>query len=716
MKRHQYLHLLGTSMFCVFALLAMGNSESKDGEEASSKLIAGTTATSMQPKVTEHAAIRVEPPPERLKTAEINAKSHPLRKFGHEERVMLAMGTPRLGFTGASTLGAVLSIMNNGAAAAQTVKVQSIRLNSAWPLSPASFPLTLDNVVQGRPTILQTAFEGSHFSAHRGYLLEVKGKYLAGGKWRPFTMVQTVSVPPSAPGSATVQSAVVEPNATSGQPFPHADVVIPSEVNSPPPVVPIGSQTGNMTPAGPQTSIQFLSTTSGGSGAGTAAALPRASQRTPGVMRAAASMPFQGSNDLVFVQNTSFGGPGGQPNDPSGASGGTAFNGPQTVFATGNTYAAFSSNGGNTFTQLDPTKIFPNNFDGGLCCDQVVHYSSGVNRFFWLMQFRAGANGQNRLRLASASPEALIASGGTAWTYWDLTSALFNLGNNMMDYPDLAVGNNFLYVSVDATNVDGLLVMRIPLTELRDSLTIHISYTNPADSTTAYGFHLVQNAGDEIFWPGHPNNNQLRIFSWQENSNSYFWRDVNLNPYPVGNYASLGPNGSDWLASLFSGGPGGTRVFNLAGTDEIWFQWMAGRGGGFPQPHIQLARIRHSDFSLIEQTQIWNATIAFGYASITTSANGLIGLSLAFGGGGYYGSPAVGIVGDGIVYAPCVSGGNAFRYGDYTTIREAYPNGALFSAVGYCTTFQSGYDPHYVLFGRSADVSPQPITMGHPLD
>jgi hypothetical protein len=624
---------------------------------------------------------------------------------------MLALGTPRLGFTGAGTLGAVLPIMNNGETVAQTMEVQSIRLNSAPPLSPTSFPLTLANVAKGRPAILQTTFRGSRLSAHRSYLLEVKGKYMASGEWRPFAMMQTVSVPPSAPGYGTVQSAVVEPTTVTGQPFPPADIVIPSEVNSPPPVVPIVTTTGSMAPTSPETSIQFLPTTSTGSNT------QPGRGRTNGFVRVAASMPFQGSNDLVFVKNTSFGGIfRGQPNDPSGASGGTAYNGPQTVLATGNTYGAFSSDGGSTFTQLDPTRIFPNNFDGGVCCDQVVHYSASVNRFFWLMQFLAGANGQNRLRLASASPEALIASGGTAWTFWDLTSATFNLGNKMMDYPDLAVGNNFLYVSVDATNVFGLLVMRIPLTELRDSLPIHIGYANPADSTTAYGFRLVQNAGDEIFWHGHPNNNQLRIFSLKEGSNNYFWRDVNVNPYPVGNFASPGPDGSDWLASLFSGGPGGTRVFNLAGTDEIWFQWMAGRGGGFPQPHIQLARIRHSDFSLIQQTQIWNSTIAFGYASITTSANGLIGLSLGFGGGGYYGSPAVGILGDGKLYAPCVSGGNAFRYGDYATVREAYPNGALFSAVGYCTTAQRGYSPHYILFGRSADVNQQPISMIRPLD
>jgi len=378
------------------------------------------------------------------------------------------------------------------------------------------------------------------------------------------------------------------------------------------------------------------------------------------------------------------------------------------VLATGNTYASLSTDGGSTFRQLDPTTIFPNGDDGGLCCDQVVHYSPSVNRFFWLMQFRSGSNGQNRLRLAAASPETLISSGGTAWTYWDLTSATFGLGNNSMDYPDLSAGTNFLYVSVDATS--GLLVARIPLAELRDAVTIHIDYTSPSDNS-AYGVHLVQNPGDEIFWAGHPTTSLLRVFSLKEGSNRYYWRDIKINSYPAGVPSSLSLDGTDWLASLFSGGPGGIRLWSSA-EDEIWFEWMGNRGGGFPHPHVQVVRLKHSDFSVIEQIQIWNANFAFGYASFTV-ANGRVGVSLAFGGGGggAYGTPAVGIMGDHVVYQPCTSTANAPRYGDYSTVRQAFPNGGLFSAEGYCVGAGQTFDPHYVLFGRSADVNPPPISV-----
>src|SRR5678816_4929908 len=107
------------------------------------------------------------------------------------------------------------------------------------------------------------------------------------------------------------------------------------------------------------------------------------------------------------------------------------------------------------------------------------------------MQFRRGAGtNTNRIRIASASPQQVASSNATAWTYWDMTSATFNLGNNWMDYPDMAFTNNFLFISTDRVSL-GLFVVRIPLNEIRDSLTIHLRYTDPANGGTAYGSHLT---------------------------------------------------------------------------------------------------------------------------------------------------------------------------------------------------------------------------------
>ncbi|HVS82165.1 MAG TPA: hypothetical protein VHE60_10565 [Pyrinomonadaceae bacterium] len=632
--------------------------------------------------------------------------------FSQSSPVILSMDQPGIAIEDRNTLLIAFPIVNNGTATAYNVEITAISLQSAKLIRPTAFPVALGNLMLRVRTVGEAAFLGPRLLRNQRYLLEVKGKYVVEGKTLTFSVHRYISLPPSAPGSARISTTEARPNSVSGASYPHRDAVFPPEVNAPGPPVPTGRRRGNLRPTTTATTVEAGRVLVAGSDTWRDQGpikQPETSHPTMFLdtsMTASHELAPQGQ-EVVFVRNTAFGSTGGVPNDPSGASGGFVFNGPQTVLATGNTYASFSTDGGSTFRQLDPTTIFPNNFDGGLCCDQVVHYSHSVNRFIWLMLFRSGANGQNRLRIASASPEALIASKGTAWTYWDLTSALFNLGNNSMDFPDLAVGDNFLYVSVDGAG--GLLVARIPLTELRDGATIHIGFTNPADGTSAYGRHLVQNAGNEIFWPGVPEIGRLRIFSLKEGSNSYFWRDVPVNSYPV-EYTSTSPDGTDWLASLFYTGPTGTRVFNLAGVDEIWIAWGAGRGGGFPQAHVQLVRIRHSNFSVIEQTQLWNANFAFGLPSLTTSVNGVVGLSLAFGGGNFFGSPAVGIIGQGVVYSLCASSANAGRYGDYSAVRQAFANGDLFSAEGYCVTPGPRFDPHYVLFGRRADVNPAPIS------
>jgi len=622
------------------------------------------------------------------------------------------MEEPGIALEDANTLLAAVPLVYRGTAMAEKVEVQSVRLGSAKLMNAKTFPLVLRKVVSQGRVVVQSAFSTTRFRENRRYLLEIKGRYTVGGKTVGFSLNRQITVPPMAPGSAQVQTAEAQPHSVSGAQFPHQDIVIHDEVNTPGPPVPTGTLRGNLTPEGLPTSLQARppSAMAPEDTRNYAMKVQTSGPRGPNMLdaetRSGTSVErtlLAPTPDLVFVKNTRFGGPGGEPNDPSGATGGNAFEGAATVLASGNTYGSFSTDGGSTFTQLDPTTIFPNMFDGGLCCDQVIHYSPSINRYIWLMQFWNGADSQNRLRIAVASPEALVASKGTAWTFWDLTSALFNLGNHGMDYPDLAVGNNFLYVSVDTTDVFGLLVARIPLTELRDGVTIHFQFTHPSDAKSAYGVHLIQNPGDEIFWAGHPTASSLRIFSWNEGSTSYFWRDVAINTVPA-DFTAISPDGTNWLSSLFSGGPGGVRILN-PGADEIWFEWMGGRGGAFPQPHIQIARIRHSDFSLIQQTQIWNAGFAFGYASFTANANNLVGVSLAFGGGGFFGSPAVGIMGDGVVFPLCISSANAFRYGDYATVRQAFPNDALFAAEGYCVNPQDPrFDPHFVVFGRSGDV------------
>ena len=390
-----------------------------------------------------------------------------------------------------------------------------------------------------------------------------------------------------------------------------------------------------------------------------------------------------------------------------------------------NTRVQLSTDGASTYTERDPSTIFPsgpatdasgNRLDNGLCCDQVLQYVPQIDRFIWLMQFcGTGANcllGINKVRIASASPQDIINSRGTAWTYWDLTSATFNLGTTTMDYPDLSVGDNFLYFSADAVGT-GLLVVRIPLNEIRDSLTINMNYTNPSDGGVAYGGHISQNTGNEVYWAGHVNNSQMRIFSMAEGSGQYFWRDVNVGTWPNGTISSIAQDGTtDWLQYLGNTFPGNAVLgITRRGNNEVWFAWTASAGSGFPRAHVQVVEINNNNYSVISQWQIWNNDYGFAFPSLCTNAQQEVGISLAWGGNQNWANHAVGILGDFVVWYPELSDTAINRWGDYVSVRRNTPSSMLFDASGYAVFRQTPpatgvrFDPYYILFGRNSVVN-----------
>jgi len=420
---------------------------------------------------------------------------------------------------------------------------------------------------------------------------------------------------------------------------------------------------------------------------------------------------------VEFVVDTPFGRVvtfTGIPPDMSGASS------ENVVFVSGNTFAAFSTDGGINFTALDPTTIFPsapsfdaagNPLDNGLCCDQVIQYEPEIDRFIWLQQFcGTGANclqGINMLRIAAASPVDIANSNGTAWTYWDFRSAAFGLAG-AMDYPDMSLGNSRLNISVDAVGV-GLLVFRIPLSEIAAGAAVNFDFTNPADSVNAYGGHLSQNTGDELYWAGHINTSRMRVFSLPESSGTYSWRDIDINSWPNADYSSLAPDGTDWL-SFLAGFPGsavlGATRRQVAGTSEAWFAWSAARGGGFAHPHIQVISFDTATWAVVDQWQIWNPDLAFAYPCLATNADQEVGVSLGWGGGGsFHANHAVGILGDFVVWFSEASDATINRWGDYVTVRRA-ARSSHFSGIGYSLmqdpppATSSTFNPRYTLFGR----------------
>ena len=422
--------------------------------------------------------------------------------------------------------------------------------------------------------------------------------------------------------------------------------------------------------------------------------------------------------------------------DISGAESGSV------VLASANWYISYSTDGGSTFTSLDPTTVFDNTADGGFCCDQIVQYVPSIDRFIWLMQFSPGTDGKNRLRIASASPETVVSSKCTSWTYWDLTSDALGVvtvkadftgsqapPNNIhyLDYPNMSVGSNSLYISIDNVGnagatppTGGRIVIRVPLAEIQAAGTINYRYSSWSVAALAYSGHVTQNTGDEAYWAAHKNNSTLTVFNWSESSTSYSWRDVAVNNWPNGTLSSTAKDGNDWLTKAASfpnaGVIGATRRGN-----EIWFAWMATNGaaapGGFnfPNAHVQVVKIDPtSGYKRLDQFAIWNNDYAFAYPALATNDRDEVGIALGWGGKTFYANSAVGILGDFVVWYPELSDSATLRWGDYVSARQASPQTNLFAGFGYAilkdTTTAAGvrFDPFYLLFGRNSIINPRP--------
>lgn len=420
--------------------------------------------------------------------------------------------------------------------------------------------------------------------------------------------------------------------------------------------------------------------------------------------------------------------------DISGAKGGTV------VLMSGNWYLDFSTDSGTTFTTLNPTTVFPNTLVGGFCCDQVLQYAPQIDRFLWLLQYQQDGTGANAYRLAMASPQDVIDSNCTAWTYWDLTSASFGIGTDWMDFPSMSLGDGEVYFSFDVIDTtadgvadNGLVVVRLSLSEIAAGGSVNFRFTNPADSgidanglPISWGSGVSQDTGNEVFWAGHVDNSTLRVFNWRNDSNNYSWRDVEVRNWPNGTLSSNGPNGSNWFgggvdsAGASTGFPNNAVIGITRRLNELWLAWTASSGDGgapgfkFPHPHVQVVKLNTATWAVIEQMQVWNPDHAFGYPSLATNSDNEVGIALGWGGGGTLNAnSAVGFMGDFVVWFRDGSTWTHTRWGDYVAIRRAAPESQMFAGFGFVTIDTSTgaghrFDPFYVLFGRERS-GPAPI-------
>jgi len=398
----------------------------------------------------------------------------------------------------------------------------------------------------------------------------------------------------------------------------------------------------------------------------------------------------------------------------------TGVNG-KNIFQTGNWYASRSFNNGAGWSYLNPFSIF----GSGFCCDQVTLYVPSRNRQFWLLQYG------NNLKLANTSGTDLF----TNWCYYTITPSWFGQpSTTRLDYNDLAVSNNYIYITTNlfGTSSTASGILRIPIDPMLTCSGFGTSYITRTDSFT---FKPVQGATDVIYWGsnwGQTNGSSFRIYSWAENSGTYYWYDRAISAFNF-MYRNSGQNcgSANGVVKNWCQWNDSRVLSGYVAKGVLGFSFDAKQGSGYPFPYSRRVYFRESDKVYLGASSLWGSWGAHQYLSLTPSARGGIGGSFAWGGGtgttSYYPGSAVLIDDD---FAPnqpwsisfylwgqgntCQSrdsgsGLYLYRWGDYLTVRPFYPSAYTWVATGYsikgahCGATGWYAEPHNVLFGRARD-------------
>lgn len=414
--------------------------------------------------------------------------------------------------------------------------------------------------------------------------------------------------------------------------------------------------------------------------------------------------------DIQVVLNTELAQPGenhvaGNVGEPS-----VSING-DVVFYTGNWYAAVSIDGGKNFKFIDPNSMAQATDPDGVtfCCDQVVNYMPSIDTFVWLLQY-GPSTGDNIQRLAFAKTEDVKAG---RWKIFDITTAALGVPGFFMDFPDLATGNKFLYMTTNCFGPDqqsvGTAVVRIPLSGIDAGTPAAEKFV----SMDLFSFRVAQNCRDIAYFAAHRDTSTLAVFSWPENQDSPTSQDVAVARWIGTNgYISRTPDGRRWLDRADPRITGATLA-----ADDLWFAWSVDADSNHrPKPFVQMARINSKDMTLIENVNLFDSDSAICYAGLATNADNEVGVSYMIG-GAVFPSHVVGIlskdeanrrsltVGKG-ERSPLPSSQNHFEWGDYLTARPVFPDRKRFAAAGYTlkgTVDSDNQDatPRFVIFKRA---------------
>ena len=302
-----------------------------------------------------------------------------------------------------------------------------------------------------------------------------------------------------------------------------------------------------------------------------------------------------------------------------------------TALYTANWYAALSPDSGMSWTYINPATNFPNS-DGGFCCDQRTIYVPSHDITIWLLQYvYSAATRQGRMRIAVANGRDGVRN--NQWqNWWDFVPRSFGRpSREWMDFPDIAVSRNNLYVSANVFNAANqnrdAVVWRMNLSALKRGGTITYWWgrrTLGLGSTGAY--RLTQNAGTTMYFASHNSTAQMRVYAVSDYSASVVWVDRNIPVWIGGRLRAPSPTGVNW-----AGRADGRILLGYRSGGEFGFGWNCAPMIGRLQCFVRIVRFDTLARKLIDAQDVFNPQIAVLYPAAAVNYRGDKGVVLAIG-------------------------------------------------------------------------------------
>ena len=372
------------------------------------------------------------------------------------------------------------------------------------------------------------------------------------------------------------------------------------------------------------------------------------------------------------------------------------------AFATGNWFAAHSSNAGASWSTVNPYTRFPAS-DGGFCCDQRV-LSTRQGPTFWYLQYIRSSAGNNRGRVAvSKSASDLQAN---RWShYYDFTAQTFGFSSgHWLDFPDIAQSNNQIWFASNVfrggSYVDSIIwTTKIAPMVAGSGLSIGFGKGSVIGGSS---FRLTQGATTRMYWASHQSSTQLRVGFANEGAG--FSRETKtISRWSGAAKVVRDRNGNNWAARADS------RITGAFYSGKHFgFAWHSAPVTGRPQPHVRLVTFDSTTRALEVDTQIWSSSLAWMYPAVGANPDGGLGIKVAVQAtnGTEYPNMAALLYDDlgfsgGLVYARGTSSTGAV-FGDYLTANH-HPAASIINTFYGSGMARIGSMRSYLVhFGREA--------------